>query len=362
MFKYVIENDLMPPWFVDSNTGPWKEDLSLIPKEKALLLKWVADGTLKQSKKPQILWTEKKTPDITPDYIVSLPEKVLIPAEDFNDYKVFIIQTNFKEDKWVKNVKFRLKPKVIHHAALFIMNSSSKYSYNRENTSMFFIVTRNAERYKMNNEDVGYKLPRNSKLMLEIHYESTGQKEIDDFSQIHINFHRKNPKYKGIIYNINNTEINIPPQVSNHKITTSYKIQRTMFLTKVYPHMHLRGKASSIFVVDPKGFRKRIFSIDPYIRTFERTYELKTPLIVFKGSILECVNWFDNSRNNPINPNPNKQVNYGLFTRNEMSQCFFLWRVPIDSKANSIWITNTELLKQEKFGVQTTKTLKRGEL
>ena len=60
MFKYVIANNLMPPWFVDPNTGPWNDDLSLTPREKALLLKWISDGSLKQTKKTQFLWRKRK--------------------------------------------------------------------------------------------------------------------------------------------------------------------------------------------------------------------------------------------------------------------------------------------------------------
>ena len=104
--------------------------------------------------------------------------------------------------------------------------------------------------------------------------------------------------------------------------------------------MHLRGKASSIFVIDPKGARKRIFGVDPYIKTFERSYMLKHPLIIYKNSIVECVNWFDNSKDNPLNPNPNKEVNFGLFTEDEMSECYLSWKVPLDSNSRNLWISN----------------------
>ncbi|MCZ0932073.1 MAG: hypothetical protein OXJ52_02855, partial [Oligoflexia bacterium] len=44
MVKYVIENNLMPPHWLDPNTGPWKNDLSLTVYEKALLMKWLSTG------------------------------------------------------------------------------------------------------------------------------------------------------------------------------------------------------------------------------------------------------------------------------------------------------------------------------
>ena len=352
MFKYTIENDLMPPWFIDPNTGPWENDLSLTPKEKAMLLKWLNTGCYKnpKAKKPGTLWSkEKKTAEFSTDYIIHLPEKVVVPPTGFNEYKFFVIQTNFKEDKWIKSVQFRLKPKVIHHAALFIMDLSFKHLYIQNhshignNISMAFgtINQREKEIWGDQSNKTGYKLPRNAKFVLEIHYESIGRKIIDDYTQIHIDFHRKKPKYKGITYNITNTKFKIPPQALNHKVKTSYKTKRTMFLTKVRPHMHLRGKASSVFITDPKGIRTRIFSVDPFIKIFEKIHTLKNPILVKKGSVIECINWFDNSADNPINPNPKNTITFGLYTTDEMSQCYLHWQVPADSDAKYLWISDS---------------------
>ena len=43
MIKYSLNNNLMPPWPLEASTGPWENDLSLSPYEKATLLKWLAD-------------------------------------------------------------------------------------------------------------------------------------------------------------------------------------------------------------------------------------------------------------------------------------------------------------------------------
>ena len=60
---------------------------------------------------------------------------------------------------------------------------------------------------------------------------------------------------------------------------------------------------SSIFIVNLKtGKKKRIYGLDPFIITKNSLYVFKKPITLFKGSILECINWFDNSEDNPINP------------------------------------------------------------
>ncbi len=125
MFRYVIENDLMPPWYVDPNTGPWKDDLSLTLKEKAMLLKWAKTGFPRKDKEKDVLetaWREeklKRKSKVSADYVIRLPEKVIVPVGGFKDYKRFIIQTNFKEDKWIKNVQFIL-PRNIRHFEIYM--------------------------------------------------------------------------------------------------------------------------------------------------------------------------------------------------------------------------------------------------
>ncbi len=357
MFKYVIENDLMPPWYVDPNTGPWKDDLSLTVKEKAMLLKWVNSGFSRKDKGKDVLetaWREeklKRKSKVSADYVIRLSEKVIVPVSGFKDYKRFIIQTNFKEDKWIKDIEFFLHPKLVHHLVIFVVDSSYKNisSTPEYNKILNYIVSQeqdlsfasslknyaNFTKYDVQKmyKNSGIRLPSNSNLIIEIHYEPIGREAIDDYTQVHINFYKNQPKYELITHAYDDRRINIPPYHSNYKMKMSHKTKKKGILVRLYPHMHLRGKASSIYLIDPKGKRKKIFSMDPYIRNFDRFYTFKKPLIISKGSTIECINWFDNSVENIFNPDPSKYVINSLFTKEgEMSICFLKWLVPVNNK------------------------------
>ena len=341
MFKYVIEKDLMPPWYVDPNTGPFRDDTSLTLKEKALLLQWANQGfPARKRGRKTLLWSKSKrikSLKDEADYVISLPEKVIIPAEGAPFYKRFVIQTPFKEDKWIKDVRFVLKPKVVHHFNILIMESSYKASFHNYYQYAINLLNildkRNTTIHRLKYyKNIGDRLPSYSKLMLEIHYETIGQKTIDNYSQVYINFHKQKPKYETItIINENRTMINIPPHTSNYKIKMSYKIKEQLLLSEIYTHMHFRGKASSVFIIAPKDSKKRIFGIDPFVRAFERSYIFKKPIVVSKETIIKCINWFDNSANNRNNPDPKKHVTYGLFIENEMSMCILKFLVPVDT-------------------------------
>ena len=352
MFKYVIENDLMPPWGVDPTTGPWRNDRSLTLKEKSMLLQWVKDDCPKKTKNFKPLWVKRiKKTKPTNSHTIYLPEKVEIPVEGLNEYKHFVIPTNFKEDKWIKDVEFFVKPKVIHHMWLFIMDRSFPYYKNishiniRDYVTKGFATTGDPEKEKIlkgqnNNGDIGYKLFKKSKIVLEIHYESVGHKVIDDYTHVKIIFHEKKPKYKMIKHVVQKIDnINIPPNESNYLVRMSYKIKKTRLFQSISPHMHLRGKASSFYITSPEGIRQKMFGIDPYLFSFQSSYKLRRPIKIRKGSTLECINWFDNSTSNPVNPDPEKYVTRGKFLKDEMSECYIGFLVPSDSKEKSRWIT-----------------------
>ena len=341
MFRYMIERDLMPPWYVDPNTGPFRDDISLTLKEKALLLRWVDQGFPVRERKT-LLWSKpKKVKSLKgkPDYVISLPEKVVVPAEGPPFYKKFVIQAPFKEDKWIKEFQFVVKPKVVHHFDIYIMKAS--YNYNKNHPNFDYMTQAinyiaNLARFKNTvvemqkyHKHIGVRLPRHSKLVLELHYETIGQEVLDDYTHVYLNFHKKKPKYETALYAYDQRQINIPPHTSNYKTELSYITKKQSLLSGIHTHMHLRGKASSIDITDPKGMKKRIFGIDPFTKTFERTYIFKKPLLIPKGSVIKCTNWFDNSVNNPINPDPEKHLTYGPSIEDEMSICFFKWLIPI---------------------------------
>ena len=103
------------------------------------------------------------------------------------------------------------------------------------------------EKKRIISRNIGYKLPRGSKVALEIHYESSGRKVIDDFTQVHISFHKEKPKYKKVTYAITNNKIKIPPHTSNYKLKTSYKIKKNNDASRSKPS-HAFKRESQFYI------------------------------------------------------------------------------------------------------------------
>jgi hypothetical protein len=87
------------------------------------------------------------------------------------------------------------------------------------------------------------------------------------------------------------------------------------------PHMHLLGKEIKVTMTLPDGVAKPLIWIKDWDYNWQETYYLKEPMKVPAGTRFDVVAVYDNSENNPLNPNsPPKDVRYGEQTTDEM--CF----------------------------------------
>jgi hypothetical protein len=88
------------------------------------------------------------------------------------------------------------------------------------------------------------------------------------------------------------------------------------------PHMHNRGKAECIEVIYPNGAVETLNCVSRFNFGWQIVYNYAddvAPLLP-AGSILHVINWHDNSKNNPFNPDPRNWVGYGERTTDEMSK------------------------------------------
>ena len=267
-----------------------------------------------------------------PALVFSLSEPVRIAPTRSFAYKTFLRQTGFKEDRWIKDIKFFLKPKVIHHVAVYIMDSSyipppSGFDHHTKALNM----ARHTEFSAVNRRkspSVGIRLPRSAQLIWEIHYEPSGRELFDKETRAEIQFHSEQPEYELLTHYYWTPDLHIPPNMSNYRVKRSFRVKKPILLAGLNVHMHLRGKAGEVWLTDPRGKRKRIFGLDPFNPSFERFYRFEAPLKIEKDSTVECLTWFDNSAGNPKNPDPEKPALFGWSLEDEMSNCVFKELVP----------------------------------
>jgi len=91
----------------------------------------------------------------------------------------------------------------------------------------------------------------------------------------------------------------------------------------LHPHMHGRGKDFEYRVKLPTGDTRTLLRVPNYRATWQLWYDLAEPVVLPKGTVIECTAHFDNSANNPLNPDPTKAVSWGDQSWEEMMVGFF---------------------------------------
>ena len=87
--------------------------------------------------------------------------------------------------------------------------------------------------------------------------------------------------------------------------------------------MHMRGKDFEYRVVYPTGESEVLLRVPKYNFNWQLSYYLQKPIVLAKGTRIECTAHFDNSANNAANPNPNEEVRWGDQSWEEMMIGFF---------------------------------------
>jgi hypothetical protein len=126
--------------------------------------------------------------------------------------------------------------------------------------------------------------------------------------------------------------LNIPPGAANHIETASKKLPVDVHIMGYVAHMHVRGKAFKYEVTYPDGKNGTLLDIPRYDFNWQLRYDHKTPLTLPKGSTVKITAAFDNSPNNPANPDPTKTVRWGQQTYDEMMIGYFETYTPLPPK------------------------------
>ncbi len=123
----------------------------------------------------------------------------------------------------------------------------------------------------------------------------------------------------------------IPAGASDFEISAQYPIPllgsstltSNILLYEMSPHMHLRGSRFRYEVVYPNGTREVLLSVPRYVFHWQRLYRLARPKFIPKGSYIVGIGAWDNSAQNPDNPNPGTSVYWGDQTYEEMFIGYF---------------------------------------
>jgi hypothetical protein len=368
--KTAVLSKKMPPWFADPHVGKFSNDRTLGQAEIDTLVAW-ADGGAEAGNpadgpKP-LSWVEGWRIG-KPDVVVKMPAAFSIPAKGTIDYQYVIIPTGFTEDKYVQQAEARPSdPSVVHHIIAFIREPGNPWLRGMPKGVAF---TPREEMQKaaaanggkrqggdgagggLGDMVAGYApgtlpnimkpgqaklIPAGSDIVLQIHYTATG-KPGTDTSEVGLIFSTTKPTERVLSLAATTTDFAIPPGDPNYRIDSKIKLEDDATLINLLPHMHFRGKDFEYRVIYPSGEKATLLDVPHYDFNWQLTYDLAKPLLLPKGTVIECTAHYDNSANNKYNPDPTKEVHYGEQTWEEMMFGFFDVSVPMNKTAMDLMV------------------------
>ena len=103
----------------------------------------------------------------------------------------------------------------------------------------------------------------------------------------------------------------IPAGAASHEVKRCYTFERDKLLLSITPHMHYRAHDVSYELVRSDGRHETLLLVPILQFQWQLVYRLKDPLYVEKNSRLIVTAHYDNSPNNPANPDPSQSHSLG---------------------------------------------------
>ena len=343
---------MMPPWFADPRYGHFANDPSLTDQQIQTLVTWAEnnapDGAPHDA--PPLKKWARGWNIAAPDLIVTMPKPVALPANGEVEYTYEIVPTHFAEDRWVQMAEMRPSaPAHVHHAVVYIRPPDSTWLKHapagtpftastltdpderrqaHETTSDLLLVYAPGSSPDQWSDGMAKFIPAGSDLVFQMHYTTNG-KAAEDQTSIGLVFAKSPPRQRVITLQLNNHALLIPPGADDFRVEVQGTLPNDATLLSLFPHMHLRGKRFEYDIIHDDGLIEPLLKVNYHFH-WQLSYRLAEPRPLKAGTRLRAVAWYDNSRNNPHNPDPTKTVTWGDQTSDEMMVGFFDVAVPAD--------------------------------
>jgi peroxiredoxin len=322
MIREVVSERRMPPWHADPRYGKFSNDRSLSDSERKTLLGWLDNGMARGLDND--LPPKREFPDHwkigKPDVVVYMPKEFDVPAQMPRGgvpYKHYIVELNFDEDKWIERAEAKAgAPEVVHHILAFILPPGKRFMPGSPDSPVLCGMAP-GDMPMMLKPGLAKLIPKGSRLILQMHYTPNGRAQ-KDRSYIGLVFAKKPPEKEIVCRPVFNALFKIPRGADNHEVKATYTFKKDGYVSAFMPHMHLRGKDFQFRAQYPDGREEILLSVPKFNFNWQSVYRPVAPLPMPMGTKILAIAHFDNSKNNPNNPNPDVDVYWGDQTWQEM--------------------------------------------
>lgn len=360
--KEVVQSGYMPPWRPDNHYMAYDNDRSLTQKEKETIIQWVTNKAPKGDGKEPEAKIKQLQQGVTafsrkPDLTLNTLDAYKLPGDNYERFVVYRIPFELPDSANVEAVEFTSNnKKLVHHvnysihevpAGIDIRSGPNMINLSEEDRNMYnaylplkksityyggWIPGASAETYP---KGFGWVMPKRGVILLTVHYAPSAKEEVS-ISGVNL-FFTKAPierRVKVISFGsggIGADQISPPLMIMPNTVKTF-----TLKLTNpgedfsamyVWPHMHLLGKTFKAYGVSPAGDTIRLTHIPQWDFRWQEIYRFKKLVRIPKGTRLYIEGTYDNTANNPFNPNSPPRIIYSTGDMNSTNEMLTLMMV-----------------------------------
>jgi mono/diheme cytochrome c family protein len=321
-----VEERRMPPWSAHpQHYGTFADERYLTTDEISTLVTWAQSGApagdpsdappARVQERVEIGWAIGE-----PDLIVQVSEPFRL-EEDWVDVYVDLhvpLEGIHTEHRWIKASQIAPGSSAVHHI-----------------NSPYLGTVAPGRGPNVWPKGFGILLPAGETLVFDSHYHKPAGEVIEDQSGGAFVFYEEGEVVTHMVETFTSfpggANFVIPAGDPHFSHTAYYTFEEDTYLLSVAPHAHFRGKASRMDVEYPDGTFELLLHIPRYHFAWQHKYDWIEPFLMPAGSKLHLTFWWDNSADNPYNPDPTRNVPFGLPSHDEMmtGRVFYAKAAPI---------------------------------
>lgn len=331
--KIAVETNFMPPWLADAHFSDFANNRSLTSIEKQKILDWVKEGGKEGNSKATKNITYSKLQQRSPDLSLKINKPFVVKGNNKERFILFKVPFNLADSKNIDAVEFYSNnKKIVHHvnymfcsvadnkiqidqAPFYVDDSNNEngnydaYETFKQNTVFYtgWIPGASMEKYP---NDFGWVLPKRGVIIFTVHYSAIAASE-NSVIGVNLYFRKTPPKREVRFISLGSGGIGqeqIQPNfiVPPNKLSTFFleiKTPDDQSIIALWPHMHYLGSKFASYAVTPAKDTINLIHIPKWNFNWQEMYRFKRPVKIPAGSSIFIAGEYDNTSNNPLNPN-----------------------------------------------------------
>ena len=339
----VIKRRYMPPWLPAEGYGDFIDERRLSDQQIRTIEEWVREGAPGGSPAdaPPMPTYVPGWQLGEPDIVIQAPRPYHLRPDGPDQYWNFILPMNLKRRRWVKAIEIRPgNLRAVHHANVLIDRSRSarlqetkpgfgfpgmdlNIASDTFDPDSHFLFWKPGGTPWVEPDGMAWHADPGTDLVLNVHMQTTGKPELVQPSiGLYFTDH-PGTKYPMLVQLEHDDALDIPPGDPDFEVSDDFVVPMDLDVLAVYPHAHYLGHLLEGYATLPDGTRRWLIRIPNWDVNWQAVYRYKKPVFLPKGTVVSMRYHYDNTANNPRNPNdPPKRVRGGNQATDEMGH---LW-------------------------------------